>query len=185
MIISIVLLVSILGCISPEPEKQGGEEPGKHVEEEVVERPTDEMVSSHETKMGFKCQPMEETVAIGEHIEILFKVKGEVDGNCEIYEKVVKGKEINKTRVQEYFKNILIEAKKAEPQRFDNLSRSVMYSFIEDNDNAIESLQKCFQSGNLYVSRMIQGPYFDNLHSDKRFVELIKKMKLDKYMKLQ
>jgi hypothetical protein len=38
-----------------------------------------------------KCRPMEETIVIGVNdMEIFFKIKGEVDGNCEIYEKVVK-----------------------------------------------------------------------------------------------
>ena len=38
-----------------------------------------------------KCQPMEEIVAMGENIDmdVLFKIKGGVDGNCEIYEKIV------------------------------------------------------------------------------------------------
>jgi len=38
-----------------------------------------------------KCRPMEETIVIGVNdMEIFFKVKGEIDGNCEIYEKIVK-----------------------------------------------------------------------------------------------
>ena len=112
-----------------------------------------------------------------------FKVMEEFPNVEKIYEKVFKGKEINKTTAQEYFKYILEEANKAEPPLISTLSQAVLYSFIEDNDHAIEMLQKSFQSGSLFVARMIQGPYFDNLHSDEKFLELIKKMKLDKYMK--
>ena len=51
----------------------------------------------NEEREEFKCQPIEETVAMGDAVmgenidmEVFFKVKGEVEGKCEIYEKIVK-----------------------------------------------------------------------------------------------
>ena len=95
VLISVLIAVMVFnaGCIDNVTETLPGKDtdsPDKDTDE--PQKGDDETPYINETKREFKCQPMEETVAMGENIdmEVFFKVKGEVKGKCEIYEKVVK-----------------------------------------------------------------------------------------------
>jgi hypothetical protein len=108
------------------------------------------------------------------------------ESGTECYEHEFADKKYNQTTVNNYFRCIMNEIEGS-----DHLYRSwfmlpaVNYSLIGNLDKAFEVLEKAYKSRNPYLQIYINTAFFKNLKSDPRYHELIKKLKMEKYVDLE
>jgi tetratricopeptide (TPR) repeat protein len=63
------------------------------------------------------------------------------------------------------------------------LTLSRIYNILGNKDAALDCLEKAFENPPPNVARINNDPDFDNLRSEQRFQELIRRMGLSEYQK--
>ena len=111
--------------------------------------------------------------------------KGKFVQEEQCYKSTIQTDSFDKTNTQKYYQCILNNEKQTDPSLLRwPVSRAVIYSSCEDKDNAFRLLLKAFNEKDGQLAKLIKMPFFDNLKSDPRYVDLIRKLKLEKYVHL-
>ena len=100
-----------------------------------------------------------------------------------IYNKAFSGGIIDKETTKNYIRYILDEINKRENPGWQPRQRAALYSFVDEKDSTFVMLEKAFDRQDLYLALSIQTTFYDKLRSDPRYDALIKKLKLEKYIK--
>ena len=100
----------------------------------------------------------------------------------EIFRECFASGKYNKPSLQKYLRNILEESDKTN-NPFTPLNKAYFYAYMDEIDSAFVMLEKAFEEKDTELALSMSNPVFDNLRSDPRFQELLKKMNLDKYFK--
>jgi tetratricopeptide (TPR) repeat protein len=101
------------------------------------------------------------------------------------YENEFSNKKFNQRTVNNYFRCIMNEIEGSDHfQRSWFMLRAVNYSLIGNMDKALEILEKAYNNRNPYLQIYINTAFFENLKSDPRYHELIRKLKMEKYVNL-
>jgi len=85
---------------------------------------------------------------------------------------------IDKSRTQEALKKYILE--RNEMQAYDPFYIALIFALIKENDKAFEWLDKCYEQKYPMLFIISVAPQFENLHGDRRFAVLLKKMGLKK-----
>ncbi|MFC1783098.1 tetratricopeptide repeat protein, partial [Planctomycetota bacterium] len=100
----------------------------------------------------------------------------------EIYDNAFAGEEYNKSTMQRYLQDIL-EASDNTSSPLTPMQKAVYYAFIGEKNMALDMLDKAFDAKAPQLGGMVWTLWFDDLHGEKRFQEILKKLRLDKYFR--
>jgi len=101
----------------------------------------------------------------------------------EIYKKAFPNGIIDKKSAQNYFRGIMEEVNKKKDPGFPLAALAMWYTFIDEKDSVFVLLNKLYDRQSTSLAGIIQSPFLDKLQSDPRYDVLIKKLKLEKYIK--
>jgi tetratricopeptide (TPR) repeat protein len=74
---------------------------------------------------------------------------------------------------------ILHEEQQAAKERYISpFNFAIIYTGLGDKDRAFEYLNKAYEAHVLELSHFMYGPFFESLHSDPRYADLLRRMKL-------
>jgi serine/threonine protein kinase len=77
--------------------------------------------------------------------------------------------------------NIVDQLKSLSKKRYvDPYFEALVYVGLGKKERAFELLEKAYEGRSAYISLLKVDPLFDNLHSDQRYISLLKKMGLEK-----
>jgi TolB-like protein len=83
-----------------------------------------------------------------------------------------------KTGQREKALDVISRWKEAEKARYvANYWVAITYAAIGDNDGAFAELEKAYQAHDWFLQRIKVDPFFDSLHNDPRFDEMVKRLK--------
>lgn len=115
------------------------------------------------------------------HVQSYLTAAG-VPDTAEIYNKAFAQKSIDKSSLRNYIKGILKIATESDHPLLNRLvSKALLFNRLGDTENAFVMLEKAAAMHDPLCILSIRNPEFDNLRADPRFLELLKKLNLDKY----
>ena len=101
----------------------------------------------------------------------------------EIYKKAFPDGIIDERSTKNYYRGIMEEVNKKKDPGFPLTALTMWYAFIDEKDSVFVLLNKIDDTQSTFLPLWIQCAMFDTLRSDPRYDALIKKLKLEKYIK--
>jgi tetratricopeptide (TPR) repeat protein len=97
-----------------------------------------------------------------------------LDQYLKLYEYGIRISNIEKVNTRSDYNNALIPV--ADFPSIEPYMKAIIYNALGERDLTFEWLEKAYQEGFANIWRLKVEPVFDNLHSDPRYQELLKKM---------
>ena len=102
------------------------------------------------------------------------------------YQQAFQKNRYDEISTREYFSCVMHEMMENDQHPIrGSIQKAVVFSFLEQNDKAFKELENAFHRQHSELALWIKTPFFENIKSDPRYAELIRKLKLEKYVHLK